>query len=344
MDNRIELLRSHIDGVLLDMTDTEDRRCAYLHLYGVSQACALIALKRGENVELATMAGMLHDFHTYKSGSHENHAVLGAILAREVLNELKITNDSETDMICSAIHNHSSKSSRHSAFDEVLIDADVMQHSLYNYTQPVMEHENERFNNIIGEFGLTRINIDVSQITIDTERLILRSWQETDLNDFYEYASVPGVGEMAGWEHHKSIDTSKMILKSFIDKKEVFAIIHRKDNKAIGSLGIHDSWANNEEQYKHLKSKEIGYVLSKEYWGQGIVPEAVKAVIDYCFINFDIDAFTCGHFKENNQSRRVIEKCGFSLVKESEYYAKQLQRTFDDLKYILLRENWEKND
>jgi ribosomal-protein-alanine N-acetyltransferase len=285
------------------------------------------------------MAGMLHDFYTYKFGDSKNHAEKGAILAREVLNELKITNDSETDMICSAIHNHTSKSSRFSSFDEVLIDADVMQHGLYNYTLPIMSHETERFNSIISEFGLNRVNIDVTKINIETERLILRSWQETDLNDFYEYASVPGVGEMAGWAHHDSIETSNKILKLFIDEKNVFAIVHKQDNKVIGSLGIHGSWANAEEQYKHLRAKEIGYVLSKAYWGQGLVPEAVKAVINYCFTNLNVEAFTCGHFKENSQSRRVIEKCGFTLFKESEYYAKQIDKTFEDMKYILIRGN-----
>jgi len=154
MENRIEVLRKYIDEVLLNMTDTEERRCAYLHLYGVSQAYALIALKRGENVELATMAGMLHDFYTYKFMDSKNHAEKGAVLAREVLNELNLTNDEETDLICSAIHNHSSKGEKFTAFDEILIDADVLQHGLYNFGFPIMEHEKARFEKLIKEFSL----------------------------------------------------------------------------------------------------------------------------------------------------------------------------------------------
>ena len=152
MANRIEVLREYIDDILLNMTDTDNRRCAYLHLYGVSQACALIALRRGENVELATMAGMLHDLHTYKVGNHNNHAVLGALLAREILEKLQITNSNETNMICSAIHNHSSKNEKFSPFDEILLDADVMQHVLYNYAEPIMEHEKDRFAKLVEEF------------------------------------------------------------------------------------------------------------------------------------------------------------------------------------------------
>lgn len=158
MENRTEILRKYIDEVLLNMTDTEDRRCAYLHLYGVSQACALIALKRGENVELATMAGMLHDFYTYNNAvdfmNDKNHAENGAILAKAILNELNLTNEDETDLICTAIHNHSSKAESFSSFTEVLIDADVMQHCLYNFAFPVMGHEKVRFEKLVKEFSL----------------------------------------------------------------------------------------------------------------------------------------------------------------------------------------------
>jgi HD superfamily phosphodiesterase len=154
MENRIEILREYIDNVILHMTDTFERRCAYLHLYGVAQACALIALRRGENAELATMAGMLHDFYTYKYMDSKDHAKKGAILAREVLSELKITTDEETTLICSAIHNHSSKGGVFSAFDEILIDADVLQHCIHNITMPVMEHEKARFAKLVDEFAL----------------------------------------------------------------------------------------------------------------------------------------------------------------------------------------------
>jgi len=179
------------------------------------------------------------------------------------------------------------------------------------------------------------IPIDVSGIRIETPRLILRAFEESDLPDFYAYASVPGVGEMAGWPHHASIETSREILRSFIDRKDVFALYHKADHKMVGSLGLHKSWADEDNAYKALKVKEIGYVLSKAYWGQGLMLEAVHAVIDYGFGTLGLEAFTCGHFAENNQSRRVIEKCGFQFVQHGEYYSEPLQRSFEDVKYIL---------
>jgi len=185
------------------------------------------------------------------------------------------------------------------------------------------------------------VAIDMSGTVIETERLVLRPWRESDLADFYAYASMEGLGAMAGWKRHESMEESKGILEMFIDEKSCFALEHKADRKVIGSLGLHNSWANEGEKYaryKGLRLKEIGYALSKDYWGRGLMPEAVRAVIDHYFGTREVDAFTCGHFVSNAQSRRVIEKCGFELLGRSQYYSKQLDKTYDDMKYILVRQ------
>ena len=157
MLNRIERLRKYIDEILLNMKDTGERRCGYLHLYGVSQTCAFIALKRNQDVELATMAGMLQDLYSYKAMDTENHAEHGTVLTRQILEELSLTTESETDLLCSAIRNHSSKGTVHSAFDELLKDADVLQYYLYNPFFSVIEHEKGRLQKLLIEFGIKQI-------------------------------------------------------------------------------------------------------------------------------------------------------------------------------------------
>lgn len=152
--NRVEILRKYIDEILLNLCNEEECRMGYVHLYGVAQACALIALKRGENAELATMAGMLHDIYTYSKKDSKDHAHKGASLAREILVDLEIATDEEIHTICSAIYNHSEKDKKHCAFDEVLIDADVLQHCLYNPSFEVKEHEKMRFLNLKKEVCL----------------------------------------------------------------------------------------------------------------------------------------------------------------------------------------------
>ena len=58
--------------------------------------------------------------------------------------------------------------------------------------------------------------IDITGITLHTPRMTLRPWRESDLEDFYAYAKVDGVGQMAGWTPHKNIEESRTILKGFM--------------------------------------------------------------------------------------------------------------------------------
>ncbi len=106
--------------------------------------------------------------------------------------------------------------------------------------------------------------------TLETDRLILRPFRESDAEDLYAYARVEGVGEAAGWTHHKSLDESRAILADFIKKGEVFALALKESGRVIGSLGLHAT--NNGEKYD--PQRELGYVLSRDYWGRGLMSEA----------------------------------------------------------------------
>lgn len=148
--------------------------------------------------------------------------------------------------------------------------------------------------------------------TIETDRLILRPFEQTDLDDFFEYASVEGTGEMAGWYHHQDKQKSKEILDLFISEDKTFAVCLRQSGKVIGSLGIEKYGMEDKlTEFDGYRGREIGYVLSRDYWGRGLMTEAVRAVIDYLFNECDLDFLTCGYYDFNSRSRRVQEKCGF---------------------------------
>ena len=179
-------------------------------------------------------------------------------------------------------------------------------------------------------------------------RLALRSWKQDDLDDFFEYASVDGVGQMAGWKPHENKQETQKILDSFIEHKKTFALEYQ--GKVIGSLGIE---LYNEERFPEfadLKCREIGYVLSKAYWGNGFMPEAVNEVLRYLFEDAGLDVIFCGHFLSNHQSARVQEKCGFrhyaygkyetkfgtveddelNILTKNDYAARQKEKSFEN--------------
>ena len=151
---RLKELRKYVDKELSNISDSDKRTSAIVHLYGVSLAVTLIARKRQLDWELLSMAAMLHDLHAYKTGSYEDHAHKGAELAREILNELKLTDETETEIICSAIYHHDDKLVVDNPMDEALKDADVIHHCMNDLSKTVKEKERARFDKLCEEFGL----------------------------------------------------------------------------------------------------------------------------------------------------------------------------------------------
>lgn len=143
--------------------------------------------------------------------------------------------------------------------------------------------------------------------TLETERLILRSWRPGDVNDMYEYARDPEVGPNAGWEPHADKDVSARIIKIFMEKDDVWAIELKESGKVVGSVGIHEDGKRS----AGINARMIGYVLSRRYWGRGLMTEAVRRVIRYMFEEMGVDVLSICHYPHNARSRRVIEKCGF---------------------------------
>jgi len=167
----------------------------------------------------------------------------------------------------------------------------------------------ERVNNMNAE-------INISNVILETDRLILRAWEITDLDDFFEYASVEGVGEKAGWEHHKSKDKSLEILKMFMEEKKVFAIVLKENQKAIGSIGIEELGEELDKDLDNLSGRELGYVLNKDYWNKGIMTETVSKAIDYCFNTLKLNFLMASYFNHNIASKKVLENLNFKFYKD----------------------------
>ena len=152
--SRLKELRKYVDTEINKLEDADKRTSAIAHLYGVSLAATMIAKKRGLDPEIAAMAAMLHDLHAYKTGSYDDHAHRGADLAREILGTLMLTDDAETEMICSAIYHHDDKLVTDGPMEEALKDADVIDHCLKDSTKAVKEKEQARFGKLCAEFGM----------------------------------------------------------------------------------------------------------------------------------------------------------------------------------------------
>ncbi len=144
---------------------------------------------------------------------------------------------------------------------------------------------------------------------LETERLILRPWLTTDDKDLYEYAKDPAVGPVAGWPPHTSVENSNEIIKTVLGVDETYAVCFKEDKKAIGSIGLMIGEASNLDISEN--EGEIGYWIGVPFWGQGLIPEAVKELLRHGFEDLQLEKIWCGYYDGNTKSKRVQEKCGF---------------------------------
>ena len=160
--------------------------------------------------------------------------------------------------------------------------------------------------------------INAASILLETERLLLRGLHQDDLTDIHEIYSMPEVAESAGWSVSESTEMSKARLQQYIADNETLAIVLKEDKKIVGTVSLQKrDWADYPiDGNRH--GREFGFDLNKNYWGRGLMPEAVTAVCEYCFSCLRYDFLTVGHFVGNYKSERTIQKCGFLFLFESE--------------------------
>lgn len=144
---------------------------------------------------------------------------------------------------------------------------------------------------------------------LETQRLLLRPWQDSDAPDLYLYAKDPRVGIPAGWPPHSSVENSREIIRTILSERETYAVLWKETGQAIGSVGL--KFGEKTDLTDREDEAEIGYWLGVPFWGRGIMPEAVRELIRHGFEEFKLKKIWCGWYEGNINSWRVQEKCGF---------------------------------
>ena len=177
---------------------------------------------------------------------------------------------------------------------------------------------------------------------MESERLILRPWHESDAEMLYIYASDPEVGPRAGWPPHKSVEESLEIIRTVFNSDHIWAIELKNTDEPMKQQKQGDACTSSAESeqpknagqpigcigyYAYGESNinigendaEAGYWVARPYWNQGICTEALHLLIDYCFNIKGFHTIWCDYFPDNPASGRVMEKCGFRDTGEINY-------------------------
>jgi len=144
---------------------------------------------------------------------------------------------------------------------------------------------------------------------METDRILLRRWLESDAERLFSLASDPDVGPHAGWPPHKSVEESLETIKTIFGGETMWAVVLKQTNEIVGCVGYLTS------EFSNIPIKEdeaeIGYWIGKKYWNQGICTEAMKLVIEYCKSEKGFTTLWGDHFLDNPASGKVMLKCGF---------------------------------
>lgn len=175
---------------------------------------------------------------------------------------------------------------------------------------------------------------------IETKRLILRKFTMDDAQNMYDnWANDARVTKYLQWKPHENIDVTKNILIDWIKSYErldyyQWAIVYKENMQAIGAISI----VGFSDLHKWC---EIGYCLSRNYWNNGIMTEALKAVIDFCFSKIGFNRVHAFHHAENRASGRVMLKSGMKYEGRLSQYHTNTQGEFVDCDmYAILKDDY----
>lgn len=173
-------------------------------------------------------------------------------------------------------------------------------------------------------------------VILETQRLLLRPFSDYDAEDTFAYCRDPRVGPRAGWQPHQTILETLQIIQTVFAQPHVFAVADKQTGRVIGSAG----YVGRSRDAIFGNNDEIGYALSPDYWGQGLIPEAVARLLQYGFEERGLDTIWCNHYAGNDQSRRVIEKCGFLLQGTETEWVEAMGETRTVFLYAKKRKEW----
>jgi ribosomal-protein-alanine N-acetyltransferase len=174
--------------------------------------------------------------------------------------------------------------------------------------------------------------------TLETERLILRKMVLNDAEAVFAYASNSEVSRYTLWETHRSIEDSRAFLEFATQKYENggepdWGIVYRGNGCLVGACGL-VNW-----EAEHARA-EVGFVLSREYWGRGLMSEAVRAILRFGFERMNLNRIEARCIAENAASARVMEKAGMvyeGTLRQREY----IKGTYRDIKlYAILKKGF----
>ncbi|UOQ84908.1 GNAT family N-acetyltransferase [Gracilibacillus salinarum] len=173
---------------------------------------------------------------------------------------------------------------------------------------------------------------------LETNRLRLRKVKRTDIEAIYHYASQDKVSRYVTWNSHESLHETTAFVQFILEQYEKgniapWGIEYKATGEFIGTVDF-VTW--DPAQF----TAEIGYVITPEYWGKGIVTEAVRELVRFGFSAMKLERIQARCLEENIASARVMEKSGMTCEGNLRHAIYKNGKHSNLKIYSILREEW----
>lgn len=183
-----------------------------------------------------------------------------------------------------------------------------------------------------------------SMPTVYFDDYCLRTIKKSDAKDMFEYGKDPEVTQYLNWGPFIMLSEAKKSISNIFFPRireglpKGYSIIDTRKSKMIGTIDFHS-------KIKGVNGAEIGFVIHKDYWNQGIMSKALKKMVQIGFDYLGYDIIKIKHLKSNIASQKVIEKAGFKYIKSEKYMLEKRDYILKDdlLTYELFKEDYHVN-
>ena len=182
----------------------------------------------------------------------------------------------------------------------------------------------------------------MAQKELITDRLVLREWRREDADSLYKWAQDTQVAYRCGWAPHRSVGESARIIREVLKTDESYAIVIQDNepaDQAVGAIALNPGpdADNNPDTVEY----EVGYWIARPFWGNGYVPEALRALVRHAFLDLGASAVWAGYYAGNEQSHRVMEKVGFLPDHHKVIQHRVTGEKIDEEMMVLTRAEWD---
>lgn len=171
-------------------------------------------------------------------------------------------------------------------------------------------------------------------VTLRTARLLLRPFEITDADAVWAYASDPDVARFRPlpdpYTRNDALGFVKRQIQTDWSTNAEFAIVY--GHRVVGGLSLHVSPEDDRA--------ELGYLLGKRWWGQGLATEAARAAVDWGFQRFNLHKVYARAHVDNRRSWRVMEKLGMSREGVLRGHWRMRDQHVDLVYFGVLRDEW----